>query len=45
MYYGRKNVFEFGNYEITYTVIAALVITPVLILVLRAMDSSRKTGA
>jgi hypothetical protein len=36
---------EFGNYEITYTVIAALIITPVLILVLRAMDSSRKTGA
>ncbi|PJI92687.1 TRAP-type mannitol/chloroaromatic compound transport system permease small subunit [Yoonia maricola] len=35
---------EFGNYEITYTVIAALIITPILILVLRAMDSSRKTG-
>ncbi|SFS16859.1 TRAP transporter small permease subunit [Yoonia litorea] len=36
---------EFGNYEITYTVIAALIITPVLVLVLRALDSTRKTGA
>lgn len=36
---------EFGNYELTYTVVAALVITPILILVLRAMDSSRKTEA
>jgi TRAP-type mannitol/chloroaromatic compound transport system permease small subunit len=36
---------EFGNHEITYTVLAALIITPILVLVLRAMDSSRKTGA
>ncbi len=36
---------EFGNYEITYTVIAALIITPLLVLVLRAMDQSRKSGA
>ncbi len=36
---------EFGNYEITYTVIAALIMTPALILVLRALDSSRKTEA
>ncbi len=35
--------FEFGNYEMTYTVIAALIITPILVLVLRAMDPSRKT--
>lgn len=34
---------EFGNYELTYTVVAALIITPLLILVLRAMDPSRKT--
>lgn len=36
---------EFGNYELTYTVVAALIIAPILVLVLRAMDSSRKTGA
>lgn len=36
---------EFGNYELTYTVIAALIATPILVLVLRAMDPSRKTGA
>ena len=36
---------EFGNYELTYTVVAALVITPILILVLRAMDKTRKSGA
>ena len=36
---------EFGNYELTYTVIAGLIIAPLLVLVLRAMDSSRKTGA
>ena len=39
------DVLEFGNYEVTYTVIAALIITPVLVLVLRALDSSRKSGA
>lgn len=36
---------EFGNYELTYTVVAALIITPILIIVLRAMDPSRKTEA
>jgi hypothetical protein len=36
---------EFGNYELTYTVVAALIITPTLVLVLRAMDPSRKTEA
>ncbi len=36
---------EFGNYEITYTVLAALIITPVLVFVLRALDPSRKSGA
>jgi len=36
---------EFGNYELTYTVVAALIITPILVLVLRAMDPSRKTEA
>ena len=36
---------EFGNYELTYTVLAALILTPILILVLRAMDPSRKTEA
>ncbi len=36
---------EFGNYELTYTVIAALIITPILVLVLRAMDPSRKSEA
>lgn len=35
---------EFGNYELTYTVLAALVLAPLLVLVLRAMDKSRKTG-
>ena len=34
---------EFGNYELTYTVIAALIIAPLLVFVLRAMDPSRKT--
>ncbi len=36
---------EFGNYELTYTVIAALIIAPILVLVLRAMDPSRKSEA
>lgn len=36
---------EFGNYELTYTVIATLILTPLLILVLRAMDPSRKSEA
>lgn len=36
---------EFGNYELTYTVIAALIVTPVLVFVLRAMDPTRKSGA
>ncbi len=36
---------EFGNYEITYTVTAALILTPILIFVLRSMDQSRKTGS
>ena len=36
---------EFGNYEITYTVIAALIVTPLVVFVLRAMDQSRKSGA
>jgi TRAP-type mannitol/chloroaromatic compound transport system permease small subunit len=36
---------EFGNYELTYTVVAALIVAPILIFVLRAMDSSRKTEA
>ena len=34
---------EFGNYEVTYTIIAAIVITPLVILGLRAMDRSRKS--
>lgn len=37
--------YEFGNYELTYTVIASLIIAPLVVLVLRAMDSSRKSGA
>lgn len=36
---------EFGNYELTYTVTAALIITPIIILVLRAMDHTRKAGS
>ena len=36
---------EFGNYELTYTVIAALIVTPILVLVLRALDGTRKAGA
>lgn len=36
---------EFGNYELTYTVVAAMILTPFLIIVLRAMDPSRKTEA
>ncbi|MEO1638897.1 MAG: TRAP transporter small permease subunit [Pseudomonadota bacterium] len=36
---------EFGNYEVTYTVLATIILTPLLILVLRAMDKTRKTGA
>ncbi len=35
---------EFGNYELTYTVVAALIFTPLLVLALRAMDPSRKSG-
>ena len=35
---------EFGNYELTYTVVAALLLTPLIILALRAMDTSRKAG-
>lgn len=34
---------EFGNYEVTYTILAAIVITPLVILGLRAMDRSRKS--
>lgn len=37
--------YEFGNYELTYTVIASLIITPALVLALRALDPSRKTKA
>ena len=37
--------YEFGNYELTYTVIASLIAAPLVVLVLRAMDSSRKSGA
>lgn len=35
---------EFGNYELTYTVVASLILAPVIVLVLRAMDPSRKTN-
>ena len=34
---------EFGNYEVTYTVIAAVIATPLVILVLRALDRTRKS--
>jgi TRAP-type mannitol/chloroaromatic compound transport system permease small subunit len=37
--------YEFGNYELTYTVIASLIAAPLVVLVLRAMDSTRKSGA
>ena len=36
---------EFGPYELTYTVVAALILTPILVLALRAMDKSRKAGS
>jgi TRAP-type mannitol/chloroaromatic compound transport system permease small subunit len=36
---------EFGNYELTYTVAAALILTPIIILALRARDTSRKSGS
>ena len=34
---------EFGNYEVTYTILAAIVVTPVVIFTLRAMDRTRKS--
>ena len=36
---------EFGNYEVTYTIIAAIIVTPLVILGLRALDKSRRAGA
>jgi len=36
---------ELGNYELTYTVVAALIVSPLIVLGLRAMDPSRKTEA
>ena len=35
---------EFGNYEVTYTIIAAIILTPAVILGLRALDKSRGQG-
>ena len=35
---------EVGNYEVTYTILAAVVVTPALILILRALDRSAKSG-
>ncbi|WP_375255375.1 TRAP transporter small permease subunit [Yoonia sp.] len=36
---------EFGNYELTYTVVASLILAPLIVLGLRAMDPSRKMEA
>ncbi|MFQ1702280.1 TRAP transporter small permease subunit [Loktanella agnita] len=43
---GRHAVFdevEIGVYEFTYTVVAALILTPIIILTLRALDQRRQT--